>query len=62
MSPRIGSGDGSYGHPRFARVENEQRIGQTTRAIKKLLEHYLVTAPSAAEPTAFAYFANTPVA
>ena len=36
-SPGIGFGDGGDGHVRFALVENEQRIGQATRAIKALL-------------------------
>ena len=39
VSPGIGFGDGGDGHVRFALVENEQRINQATRAIKKLLEH-----------------------
>jgi alanine-synthesizing transaminase len=38
VSPGIGFGDGGDGHVRFALVENEQRIGQATRAIKKLLQ------------------------
>ncbi len=38
VSPGIGFGDGGDGHVRFALVENEQRIGQATRAIKKVLE------------------------
>ncbi len=38
VSPGIGFGDGGDGHVRFALVENEQRIGQATRAIRKLLE------------------------
>jgi alanine-synthesizing transaminase len=38
VSPGIGFGDGGDDHVRFALVENEQRIGQATRAIKKLLE------------------------
>ena len=38
VSPGIGFGDGGDGHIRFALVENEQRIGQATRAIKKLLD------------------------
>jgi alanine-synthesizing transaminase len=38
VSPGIGFGDGGDRHVRFALVENEQRIGQATRAIKKLLE------------------------
>ena len=38
VSPGIGFGDGGEGHVRFALIENEQRIGQATRAIKKLLE------------------------
>ena len=39
VSPGIGFGEGGDGHVRFALVENEQRIGQATRAIKKLLDH-----------------------
>ncbi len=38
VSPGIGFGEGGDGHVRFALVENEQRIGQATRAIRKLLE------------------------
>jgi alanine-synthesizing transaminase len=37
VSPGIGFGEGGDGHVRFALVENEQRIRQATRAIKKLL-------------------------
>jgi alanine-synthesizing transaminase len=37
VSPGIGFGDGGDGHVRFALVENQQRIGQATRAIRKLL-------------------------
>jgi alanine-synthesizing transaminase len=37
VSPGIGFGEGGDGHVRFALVENEQRIGQATRAIKRLL-------------------------
>ena len=40
VSPGIGFGDGGDGHVRFALVENEQRINQATRAIKKLLEQH----------------------
>ena len=40
VSPGIGFGDGGDGHVRFALVENEQRIGQATRAIKKLLDRH----------------------
>ena len=36
VSPGIGFGPGGDGHVRFALVENEQRIGQATRAIKLL--------------------------
>jgi alanine-synthesizing transaminase len=39
VSPGVGFGDGGDGHVRFALVENEQRIGQATRAIRKLLSH-----------------------
>jgi alanine-synthesizing transaminase len=45
VSPGIGFGAGGDGHVRFALVENEQRIGQATRAIKKLLHDHDVTAP-----------------
>ncbi len=45
VSPGIGFGAGGDGHVRFALVENEQRIGQATRAIRKLLQHQDVTAP-----------------
>ena len=38
VSPGVGFGDGGDGHIRFALVENEQRIGQATRAIKKLFD------------------------
>jgi alanine-synthesizing transaminase len=37
VSPGIGFGEGGDGHVRFALVENEQRIGQATRSIRKLL-------------------------
>jgi alanine-synthesizing transaminase len=37
VSPGIGFGEGGDGHVRFALVENEQRIRQATRAIRKLL-------------------------
>ena len=37
VSPGIGFGEGGDGHVRFALVENEQRIRQATRAIKRLL-------------------------
>jgi alanine-synthesizing transaminase len=39
VSPGIGFGDGGDGHVRFALVENQQRIGQATRAIRRLLTH-----------------------
>jgi alanine-synthesizing transaminase len=38
VSPGIGFGEGGDGHVRFALVENEQRIGQATRGIKRLLD------------------------
>jgi alanine-synthesizing transaminase len=38
VSPGIGFGEGGDGHVRFALVENEQRIGQATRSLRKLLE------------------------
>jgi alanine-synthesizing transaminase len=37
VSPGVGFGDGGDGHVRFALIENEQRIRQATRAIKKVL-------------------------
>jgi alanine-synthesizing transaminase len=39
VSPGVGFGAGGEGHVRFALIENEQRIGQATRGIRKLLEH-----------------------
>jgi alanine-synthesizing transaminase len=44
-SPGIGFGAGGDGHIRFALVENEQRIGQATRAIKALLAAGPLAAP-----------------
>jgi len=38
VSPGIGFGDGGDGHVRFALVENEQRIRQATRSIRRLLQ------------------------
>ncbi len=38
VSPGIGFGAGGDGHVRFALVENEQRIAQATRSIRKLLQ------------------------
>jgi alanine-synthesizing transaminase len=38
VSPGIGFGEGGDGHVRFALVENEQRIAQATRSIRKLLQ------------------------
>jgi alanine-synthesizing transaminase len=37
VSPGIGFGEGGDGHVRFALVENEQRIRQATRAIRRVL-------------------------
>jgi alanine-synthesizing transaminase len=37
VSPGIGFGEGGDGHVRFALVENEQRIAQAARSIRKLL-------------------------
>jgi alanine-synthesizing transaminase len=53
VSPGIGFGDGGDGHVRFALVENEQRIGQATRSIRRLLQGvgHETTAPSEAELT-----------
>jgi alanine-synthesizing transaminase len=38
VSPGIGFGQGGDGHVRFALVENEHRIGQAVRSIRKLLQ------------------------
>jgi alanine-synthesizing transaminase len=53
VSPGIGFGPGGDGHVRFALVENEQRINQATRNIRRLFTGVAqeVTAPSDAEPT-----------
>jgi alanine-synthesizing transaminase len=37
VSPGVGFGEGGEGFVRFALVENEQRIGQAVRSIRKLL-------------------------
>ena len=37
VSPGVGFGEGGDGHVRFALVENEQRIAQACRSIRKLL-------------------------
>ncbi len=37
VSPGIGFGDGGDGHVRFALVENEQRIAQAVRSIRRVL-------------------------
>jgi alanine-synthesizing transaminase len=52
VSPGVGFGEGGDGHVRFALVENEERIRQATRNIRRLLgaTHH-VGAPSDAEPT-----------
>src|SRR5580765_3148693 len=51
VSPGIGFGPGGDGHVRFALVENEQRINQATRNIRRLFTGVAqeVTAPSDAE-------------
>ena len=36
-SPGVGFGPGGDGHVRFALIENEQRIGQAVRNLKKAL-------------------------
>jgi alanine-synthesizing transaminase len=37
VSPGVGFGEGGDGHVRFALVENEQRIAQACRSIRRLL-------------------------
>jgi alanine-synthesizing transaminase len=51
VSPGVGFGPGGDEHVRFALVENEQRINQATRSIRRLLTGAHVGAPSDAEPT-----------
>ena len=52
VSPGVGFGPGGDGHVRFALVENEQRINQATRSIRRLLgEGHHVVAPTEAERT-----------
>jgi alanine-synthesizing transaminase len=63
VSPGIGFGAGGDGHVRFALIENEQRIAQAARAIRRHLAdaaHHDVTAPTDAERTDAAYLAKTP--
>ena len=36
-SPGVGFGPGGDGHVRFALIENEQRIGQSVRSLRKAL-------------------------
>lgn len=38
VSPGIGFGLGGEGYVRFALVENEHRIGQAVRSIKRVLD------------------------
>jgi alanine-synthesizing transaminase len=38
VSPGAGFGPGGDGHVRFALVENEQRIGQAVRGIRRVLQ------------------------
>ena len=42
VSPGSGFGADGEGHVRFALVENEQRIGQATRGIRRLLQQATV--------------------
>jgi len=39
VSPGAGFGAGGDGHVRFALIENEHRIGQATRSIRRMLQH-----------------------
>jgi alanine-synthesizing transaminase len=38
VSPGVGFGPGGEGHVRFALIENEQRIGQAVRNLRRALE------------------------
>jgi alanine-synthesizing transaminase len=46
VSPGVGFGEGGEGYVRFALVENEQRIAQATRSIRRMLEQSSVSAAS----------------
>ena len=46
VSPGIGFGPGGDRHVRFALVENEQRINQATRAIRRLLRETRTASPT----------------
>jgi alanine-synthesizing transaminase len=46
VSPGIGFGEGGEGFVRFALVENEQRIAQATRSIRRMLARTSVSAAS----------------
>jgi alanine-synthesizing transaminase len=45
VSPGVGFGEGGDGHVRFALVENEQRIAQATRSIRKMLATVATASP-----------------
>jgi len=46
VSPGVGFGEGGDGHVRFALVENEQRIAQATRSIRRMLSASVASAVS----------------
>jgi alanine-synthesizing transaminase len=46
VSPGVGFGEGGDGHVRFALVENEQRIAQATRSIRRMLATSVAPAAS----------------
>jgi alanine-synthesizing transaminase len=46
VSPGVGFGEGGDGHVRFALVENEQRIAQATRSIRRMLASAVTPAAS----------------
>jgi len=45
VSPGVGFGEGGDDHVRFALVENEQRIAQATRSIRRMLATSLASTP-----------------
>jgi alanine-synthesizing transaminase len=45
VSPGAGFGPGGNGHVRFALVENEQRIAQAVRGIRRVLQEEGIGAP-----------------
>ena len=49
-SPGVGFGPGGDGHVRFALIENEQRIGQAVRSLRKALTRLTCLGPAVPRP------------